>query len=142
MVAEQRDDHMVDESKWRSRGSSRRSRRETKPIIQEKINHETKHIKIHENQYADKVVDVTVWIQDPVPRFKLCTERVGEVYTDTHLVHANCCAALTLRVHFAHSYACHTHAWLKGVCSAHVVISLSSHLLPSHVSPILAPAVL
>ena len=43
--------------------------------------------------------------------------------------------------YFAQSYACHTHAWLKGVCSAHVVISLSSHLLFSHVSPVLAPAV-
>ena len=31
--------------------------------------------------------------------------------------------------------------WLKGVCSTHVVISLSSHFLPSHVSPVLAPAV-
>ena len=28
---------------------------------------------------------------------------------------------------------------LKSVCSAHVVISLSSHLLLSHVSPVLAP---
>ena len=75
------------------------------------------------------------------PRFKLCTERVGEVYTHTHLLYGNFCAALTLRVNFAHSHACHTHAWLKDVRSAHVVISLSSHLLPSHVSPILAPAV-
>ena len=32
-------------------------------------------------------------------------------------------------MHFAHSYACYTHAWLGSVCSAHVVISLSSHLL-------------
>ena len=65
MVAEQRDDHMADESKWRRLGSSRRSRRETKPIIQEKVNHvtkhtkrnETTHIKITQNQYTDKVVE-------------------------------------------------------------------------------------
>ena len=47
----------------------------------------------------------------------------------THLLHAHFSAALTLRVHFALFYACYTHAWLKGVCSAHAVISLSSHLL-------------
>ena len=74
MVAEQRDDHMPDELKWRSPGSSRRSRRETKPITPEKINqetkhtkrNETKHIKITQNQYTDKVVDVTVVRQEPV----------------------------------------------------------------------------
>ena len=68
MVAEQRDDHVADESKWRRPGSSRRSRRETKPNNQEKINHvtkhtkrnETTHIKITQNQYTDKVVDVSV----------------------------------------------------------------------------------
>ena len=58
--------------------------------------------------------------------------------SDTHLLHAHFSGVLLLRVH---SHACYTHAWLKGVCSAHVVISLSSHLLPSHVSPIIAPAV-
>ena len=59
--------------------------------------------------------------------------------THTHLLHAHFPGVHTLRVHFAHSHACHTHAWLKSVCSAHVVISLSSHLVPSHVSPVLAP---
>ena len=74
VVAEQRDDHMADESKWRRRGSPRRSRREMKPITQEKINQETqhtkrneiKHIMIHQNQYTAKVVDVTVVVQEPV----------------------------------------------------------------------------
>ena len=75
MVAEQRDDHMADESKWRRPRSSRRSRRETEPIIQEKINHvtkhtkrnETTHIKITQNQYTDKVVDVSVERQGQDP---------------------------------------------------------------------------
>ena len=31
-----------------------------KKINQEKINHKTKYIKISQNQYSDKVVDVTV----------------------------------------------------------------------------------
>ena len=59
-----RDDHMADESKWRRPGSPRRSRRETKQIIQEKINHE---IKIPQNQYNDKVVDVSVEMQRQFP---------------------------------------------------------------------------
>ena len=75
MVVEQRDDQMADESKWRLPGSSRRSRSETKPITQEKINHvtkhtkrnETKHIKITQNQYTDKVVDVSVEMQRHFP---------------------------------------------------------------------------
>ena len=78
MVAEQRDDHMADESTWRRPGSSRRSRRETKPIIQEKINHvtkhtkrnETTHIKITQNQYTDKVVDVSVERQGQDPQIQ------------------------------------------------------------------------
>ena len=73
MVAEQRDDDMADKSK-RSPGSSRRSRRETKPITQEKIKqetvhtkrNETEHIKIPQSQYTDKVVDMTVVLQEPV----------------------------------------------------------------------------
>ena len=52
----------------------------------------------------------------------------GEVYTHSPVARTFS-GVHTLRVHFAHSYACYTHAWLKGVCSAHVVISLSSHLL-------------
>ena len=78
MEAEQRDDHMADESKGRTPGSSRRSRRETKTITQRKINQETKHakwngtihIKITQNQYTDKVDDVTVVIKDPVPQIQ------------------------------------------------------------------------
>ena len=47
---------------------------------QEKINHKTKNIKISQNQYTDKVVDVTVVIQKQVsPRIKRRTERVGEL---------------------------------------------------------------
>ena len=64
---------------------------------------------------------------------------VDDICTHTHLLHAHFSGVHTLRVHFAHSCACYTHAWLKGVCSTHVVISLSSHLLLSHVSPVLAP---
>ena len=49
-----------------------------KKINQEKINHKTKCIK-PQNQYTDKVVDVTVVIQKQVsPRIKRRTERVGE----------------------------------------------------------------
>ena len=59
----------------------------------------------------------------------------------THLLHAYFSVAHTLCAYFAHSYACCAQAWLKGVCRAHVVISLSSHLLPTHVSPVLALAV-
>ena len=59
--------------------------------------------------------------------------------TRTHLLHAHFSGLHALRVHFAHSFACYTHACLKGVCSAHVVVSLSSHLFPSHVSPVVAP---
>ena len=55
--------------------------------------------------------------------------------THTDLLHAHFPAALTLRVHFAHSSVCYTHAWLKGVCSAHVVISLSSHFFSSFTRP-------
>ena len=62
MVAEQRDDHMADESKWRSPGSSSRSRREKKPITQEKITqvscpsrflrwNETKHTEWNETKH-------------------------------------------------------------------------------------------
>ena len=57
------------------------------------------------------------------------------VCTHTDLLHEHFSGVHTLRVHFAHSYACHTHAWLKGVCSAHVVISLSSDLLLSQFHP-------
>ena len=89
MVAEQRDDHMADESKWRSLGSSRRSRRETKPIIQEKINHvtkhtklnETKHIKIPQNQYTDKVVDVIVVTQGQESQIQNCAQKELEKET-------------------------------------------------------------
>ena len=35
------------------------------------------------------------------------------VCTHTHLLHAHFSGVHTLRVHFAHSYACYTHAWLK-----------------------------
>ena len=85
-------------------------------------------------------------IQCPIPPSGLVTE-IDEDSAFTEVpdslrvlcsLHAHFSAALTLRVHFAHSYACYTHAWLKSVCSAHVVISLSSHLLLSHVAPVLA----
>ena len=59
-----------DESKWRRPQSSRRSRRETKPSTQEKINKETEHIKMPQNQYTDKVVDVTVVIQEQVSQIQ------------------------------------------------------------------------
>ena len=68
---------LVDKSK-RSPGSSRRSRRETKPVKQEKINHETEYTKIAQHQYTDKVVEVTVVIQEHVSQIKRCTDRVGE----------------------------------------------------------------
>ena len=58
------------------------------------------------------------------------------VCTHTHLLPRTFSGVHTLRVHFAHSYACYTHAWLKGVCSAHVMSPLT-HLLTSHVSPVL-----
>ena len=51
MVAEQRDNHMADESKWRSPGLSRRSRRETKPLTPEKINQETEDTKQNETEH-------------------------------------------------------------------------------------------
>ena len=35
-----------------------------KKINQEKINHKTKYTKISQNQYTDKVVDVTVAVSD------------------------------------------------------------------------------
>ena len=78
MGAEQRDDHMADESKWRSPRSSRRSRRETKPITQEKINqetkqttrNETKHTNIPQNQCTDKVVDGIVVRQELVSQIQ------------------------------------------------------------------------
>ena len=65
----------VNESKWRRPESLSRSRRETEPIThekitQEKINHETEYIKIPQNRYTDKVVDVTVVIQDQVSQIK------------------------------------------------------------------------
>ena len=41
----------------------KRSRRETKPIIQEKIKQETEHIKIHQNQCTNKVADESVAMQ-------------------------------------------------------------------------------
>ena len=50
--------------------------------------------------------------------------------THTHLLHAHFSGVHALRVHFAHSCACYTHAWFKGVCSAHVVISLSHSRSP------------
>ena len=71
MVAEQRGDDMASASKWRSPGSSRRSRRETKPITQEKINQETEYIKIHQNQCTDKAVDVSVVMQEQVSQIQL-----------------------------------------------------------------------
>ena len=46
-------------------------------INQKKINHKTKYIKISQNQYTDKVVDVIVVIQKQVsPRINRRTERV------------------------------------------------------------------
>ena len=33
--------------------------------------------------------------------------------THTNLLHEHFSGVRTLRVHFAHSYACHTHAWLN-----------------------------
>ena len=46
-----------------------------KKITLEKINHETKYIKIWQNQHTDKVVDVTVAVQEQVPpRIKRRTE--------------------------------------------------------------------
>ena len=54
------------QSKWRSPKSSRRSRREKEPISQDKINNETKHIKIPQTQYIDKVDDVSVAMQRQV----------------------------------------------------------------------------
>ena len=71
-------------SKWRRPESSRRSRRETKPstqekITQEKINQETECIKIPQNQYTDKVVNVTDCDTGTgFTRFKRCTDRVGD----------------------------------------------------------------
>ena len=47
-------------------------------INQEKCNHETEYIKIPQNQYTDRVVDVTVVIQEQVSKIKRCTDRVGE----------------------------------------------------------------
>ena len=50
-----------------------------KKINQEKINNKTRYIKISQNQYTDKVVDVTVVIQKQVSsRIKRRAERVGE----------------------------------------------------------------
>ena len=50
-----------------------------KKINQEKINHKTNYIKISQDWYTDKVVDVAVLIQKQVsPRIKRRTERVGE----------------------------------------------------------------
>ena len=44
-------------------------------INQEKINQETKYIKISQNQHTDRVVDVTVAVQEQVPpRIKRRTE--------------------------------------------------------------------
>ena len=47
-------------------------------INQEKSNHETEYINIPQNQYTDRVVDVTVVIQEQVSQIKRCTDRVGE----------------------------------------------------------------
>ena len=57
-----------------------------KKINQEKINHKTKYVKISQNQYTDKVVDVTVVIpkQDST-RIKRRTERVGERHSTSGL---------------------------------------------------------
>ena len=60
----------------RSPESSGRSRRETKPITTEKINQETEHIKQNETEYikipqnpfTDRVVDVFVASQRKVPQ--------------------------------------------------------------------------
>ena len=46
-------------------------------INQEKINHKTKYIKISQNQYTDKVVDVTVVIGEIVTLMQTM-HRVGE----------------------------------------------------------------
>ena len=51
-------------SKWIRPGSSRRSRKETEPFNQEKINQETEYTKIPQNQYTDRVVDVTVVMKE------------------------------------------------------------------------------
>ena len=82
MAAEQRDDHMADESK-RSPRSPRRSRRETKPITPEKINqetehtkqNETKHIKFPQDTYTQSMhrmsrtrrPDKWIWVGPPIP---------------------------------------------------------------------------
>ena len=66
MVAEQRDDDMADKSK-RSPGSSRRSRRETKPITQEKINQETVHTKrMHRTELEKETQQVDGWVGRPI----------------------------------------------------------------------------
>ena len=65
-------------SRWRRPGSSRRSCGETEPIIQEKINQETEHNKVPRNQYTDKVVNVTVVIQEQVSPDSSDAQRVGE----------------------------------------------------------------
>ena len=39
-----------------------------KKITQEKVNQETEYIKIHQNQYTDKVVDVSVEVQKQFPQ--------------------------------------------------------------------------
>ena len=75
------------------------------------------------------------------------THVVATTVCATGCVHTLTCCTHIYLVYIQCAYTSHivmraTHAWLKGVCSAHVVISLSSHLLPSHVSPVLAPAVL
>ena len=55
--------------------------------------------------------------------------------THIFLVYIHCAYTSDILMRVTHK------CWLKGVCSTHVVISLSSHFLPSHVSPVLAPAV-
>ena len=71
-------EHVVYVSKWRHPGSSRRSRKETEPITQEKINQETEYINIPQNQHTDKVVDVTVVRQETVHQNQTMHKRAGE----------------------------------------------------------------
>ena len=57
--------------------------------------------------------------------------------THTFLVYIHCAYTSHILMRVTHMHG----SRLTGVCSAHVVISPSSHRLPFHVSPVLAPAV-
>ena len=87
------------------------------------------------SNFSDRVVLTRVRTHE-VATAVCATEAQFTICTHIFVVFVHCAYTSHILMRVTHMHG----SRLKGVCSAHVVISLSSHLLPSHVSPVFAPA--